>query len=124
MAAGCDDFVRKPYREDEIFGIMEKQLGLKYVYLDEQNGEEPVVIVSELTLEQLIILPEEILIELYQATLRLDTARLSVLIEQTINTDISIGSTMKRLYIDMDYSGLLAFLEEIITRRRKYHEES
>ena len=124
LAAGCDDFVRKPYREDEIFGIMEKQLGLKYVYLDEQNGEEPVVIVSELTLEQLIILPEEILIELYQATLRLDTARLSVLIEQTINTDISIGSTMKRLYIDMDYSGLLAFLEEIITRRRKYHEES
>jgi signal transduction histidine kinase/ActR/RegA family two-component response regulator len=32
LAAGCDDFVRKPFREQEIFEAMAKHLGLKYVY--------------------------------------------------------------------------------------------
>ena len=34
LAAGCDDFVRKPYREQEIFEVMARHLGLKYVYED------------------------------------------------------------------------------------------
>lgn len=32
LAAGCDDFVRKPYREEEIFEVMARHLGLKYRY--------------------------------------------------------------------------------------------
>ena len=38
LAAGCDDFVRKPFRESEIFGIMAERLGLAYTY--EANAEE------------------------------------------------------------------------------------
>ncbi|MCX6133291.1 MAG: ATP-binding protein [Ignavibacteriales bacterium] len=32
IAAGCDDFVGKPYREHEIFEVMAKHVGLQYVY--------------------------------------------------------------------------------------------
>ena len=34
LSAGCDDFVRKPFREEEIFEIMKKHLGVRYLYGD------------------------------------------------------------------------------------------
>ena len=119
LAAGCDDFIRKPYREDEIFRVMEKQLGLKYVYSEELKTEESSVTASELTSEQLKTLPEKTLTELYQATLRLDTVRILELIEQIVPLDISIGSTMKILYENMDYSRLLSFSKEINSMKER-----
>ena len=37
LSVGCDDYLRKPFRESEIFEMMGKHLGVRYVY------EEPVV---------------------------------------------------------------------------------
>jgi len=124
LAAGCDDFVRKPYREDDIFEVMEKELGLKYVYLEDQKKEELAVTVSKLTFEQLKILPDEILVELYKATLSLDTYRVAVLIDQIVRIDASIGLTMKIFCETLDYSRLLFFLEEIKSRKEENHEQS
>ncbi|MEK0191062.1 response regulator [Microcoleus anatoxicus PTRS1] len=36
LAAGCDDFIRKPFQANVLFSIMEELLGIKYIY------EEPV----------------------------------------------------------------------------------
>ena len=32
LASGCDDFLRKPLREEEIFSAMERHLSLRFVY--------------------------------------------------------------------------------------------
>jgi CheY-like chemotaxis protein len=32
LAAGCDDFIRKPFREEEIFEKMSQYLGVRYRY--------------------------------------------------------------------------------------------
>ncbi len=32
LAAGCDDFVRKPFREAEIFEVVARHLGVKYLF--------------------------------------------------------------------------------------------
>jgi len=37
LAAGCDDFVRKPFHEQEIFAVMARHLGLKYLYKELQE---------------------------------------------------------------------------------------
>ncbi len=34
LSAGCDDFVRKPFREPEIFDALEKHLGARFIYQD------------------------------------------------------------------------------------------
>lgn len=36
--AGCDDFVRKPFNEADIFGMVAKHLGVEYIY---ESPEEP-----------------------------------------------------------------------------------
>ncbi|MCB0209880.1 MAG: response regulator [Anaerolineae bacterium] len=38
LSAGCDDFVRKPFREEEIFDAIARHLGLKYVYEESADG--------------------------------------------------------------------------------------
>ena len=32
LSTGCDDFVRKPFRESEIFETMRKHIGVRYIY--------------------------------------------------------------------------------------------
>jgi len=36
LEAGCDDFLRKPFREAEIFDMMAKHLKAHYIYAEEQ----------------------------------------------------------------------------------------
>ncbi|MBF0287573.1 MAG: response regulator [SAR324 cluster bacterium] len=38
LAAGCDDFIAKPFKENEIFEMMQKHLGLQYIY--EENHQQ------------------------------------------------------------------------------------
>ncbi|MEW6218097.1 MAG: response regulator [Thermodesulfobacteriota bacterium] len=40
LAAGCDDFVRKPFRPEEILGVMERQLGVRFIYEEVPPAEE------------------------------------------------------------------------------------
>ena len=56
LAAGCDDFVRKPFREHEIFGVIGKHLGLKYVYEDSWEKALPVEPEVEIRPERLAAL--------------------------------------------------------------------
>ncbi len=37
--AGCDDFLRKPYRESDIFETMEKHLGIRFVWEDDARKD-------------------------------------------------------------------------------------
>jgi len=39
LAAGCDDFVRKPFQADEVLAKMSQHLGVKYLYADETDRE-------------------------------------------------------------------------------------
>lgn len=66
---GCDDFVRKPFKESEILGIMHQFLGVRYLYeviapelLKAENGGRP-----ELTAELLKELSAELRLEFKNA---------------------------------------------------------
>ncbi|NEO87161.1 MAG: response regulator [Spirulina sp. SIO3F2] len=36
LAAGCDSFLRKPFRDTDIFEVMHKHLGVEYIYAEEE----------------------------------------------------------------------------------------
>ena len=71
LACGCDEVVRKPFRDHEIFETMARQLGIKYIYQD-RGTETAQKQGINLTAEMLAELPPELLQELREATLRLD----------------------------------------------------
>jgi CheY-like chemotaxis protein len=117
MAAGCDDFVRKPFREQEIFDALARHLLLKFNY-EKAPGPESTPGVPGLTLrpEQLEGLPAELLRELRQAVIELDTARTHALIEQVTERDASLGRALNTLATQLGYRRLLKLLERVHSR--------
>jgi PAS domain S-box-containing protein len=106
MAAGCDDVVRKPLREHDIFDVMKKHLGLSYVY--EEAGEETVPVKSEVEIgpEQLAALPSDLLSQLYQAALELNEQQSLVLIEKIKPIDAHIARKLEVLVKNFAYDSL------------------
>ncbi len=91
LAVGCDDFIRKPFREEEIFTCLSKHLGLRYIdaepislpvaaTLDEGNAIP--IEQRMLTVADLAGLPGDWLANLHQATLEGHIKRMQALIEE------------------------------------------
>jgi Amt family ammonium transporter len=111
LAAGCDDVVRKPYREQELFEVMARHLGLKYLYEKAESQWSPAGSKAPIRPEQWAALPLELLTALHQAAVELDTTRTLALIERITERDASIGSLLNDLATKLDYPHLLRLLE-------------
>jgi signal transduction histidine kinase/CheY-like chemotaxis protein len=73
LAAGCDDYLRKPFREEELFAALARHLGAKYVYEDEKapSEEEPDRAAGDAALSQAMAsVPADWMADLYDAARR------------------------------------------------------
>ncbi|NLX22584.1 MAG: hypothetical protein GXY55_13095, partial [Phycisphaerae bacterium] len=61
---GCDDLVRKPFQEAEIFDRIAKYLGVRYKYEERAVGE---LSVSRLAASDVVVLSSEMKAELHRA---------------------------------------------------------
>jgi len=84
LSAGCDDYVRKPFLDSTIFEMLEKHLGLKFIYekIPNINHDEKVTTTEILTAKSLTIMPPQWHQELKQAILRLDEKKMLFLIDK------------------------------------------
>ena len=119
LAAGCDDLVRKPYREQEIFEVMAHHLGVKYVYEPDQAAELSAKPKTDLSPEELTVLPIDLRKELHEAVLRLNTARTFETIAKIAERDASLGAALRALAESMDYHRLLVLVEETTIDARR-----
>jgi len=109
LDAGMDEFVRKPYRFNEIYECMARQLGVQYTYADARAVEEA----SEgiLTAEMLAALPPELRRELQDALESLEGERISAAIQQVEPHDAKLHRTLSRLAENFDYPAILKALQ-------------
>ena len=99
MAEGCDDFVRKPFREAEIFDALVRHLGVRFVY-DEMGVEEAdrgKEGAGRLDPEALAALPPEWVAQLYEASMRADTDLVLELVGQIREQHRALAETLRRL---------------------------
>ncbi|MFB2833514.1 PAS domain S-box protein [Floridanema evergladense] len=86
LAAGCNDFVRKPFRDATIWEAMAKHLGLRYIYEDEKATNSPLTNSNhaniQLTSEVLQVMPSAWISQLHQASVSGDDAFANELIKQ------------------------------------------
>ena len=81
LACGCDEVVRKPFRDHEIFEAMARQLGLKYIYEDKVAETLPRQGI-DLTAEIMAKLAPDLLQELREKSLSLDRQAISDVIDR------------------------------------------
>jgi CheY-like chemotaxis protein len=98
LEIGCDDFIRKPFQNQDIFQTMAKHLGVTYHYDQDVTGGRDVPTSQEevLTSKMLAQLPEQLITDLKSAALDLDMKRVSELIEQVNSCDSSIAAALRK----------------------------
>ncbi len=123
LASGCTNVVKKPFHAQKIFAMMEKHLGLAYVYEKEPAREEDANIEEQVSPARLATLPTDLKQQLHKAVVRLDTRRTQKLIKQISEHDTQSAAVFKSLADNMQYHRLLACLENKAIPIEDSHDE-
>ena len=110
MAVGMDDFVRKPYRFNEIFDSLSQQLGVQYIYAEAQGNAAP-ALQEPLTAGMLAVLPAELRDELRAALESLRGKQIEAAVARVATCDATLHRTLSRLVDNFDYPAVLNALQ-------------
>jgi signal transduction histidine kinase/DNA-binding NarL/FixJ family response regulator len=115
MSAGCDDLVRKPFRETEIFDKLAEHLGVRYIYAREteegQPGpEEPGRDV--LSPDRLMALPSALVMALQRATIQAKFAEMIAVAGQIRIQDGPLADELQELIDNFAYDQILTLIEQ------------
>ncbi len=111
LAAGLDDFVRKPYRREEIFKCIARHLGVRYLH-EESPRRDSVDPVGAIPREALAMLPEQLRTELVDAVIRLDPQPIGKVIDRVSEHDAELGAVLACRAKRFAYTEILNALEE------------
>jgi CheY-like chemotaxis protein len=94
LAAGIDDFLRKPFREKTVFECMERLLGVRYVR--STRAGKTILDPRPHLLPQIATLPEDLKSELLSAILLLEKDRITDAIRLVSAINPALGAELSR----------------------------
>jgi CheY-like chemotaxis protein len=106
LAAGLDDFMRKPYRREEIFDCLARHLGVRYAYGETEQPPRPVD-AGPVQAADLAKLPGQLQKELLDAVVRLDSRRIRDVINRVAEHDDQLGQALSRAAQRLAYTEIL-----------------
>ncbi|NER79331.1 MAG: response regulator [Leptolyngbya sp. SIO1D8] len=126
MAAGCDDFVRKPYQDSTIFEKLTEYLGVRYVCTEvDANPSTPLPnetptdsdrlpeTLNSLPTDALQNLPTDWIEHFYQAAVQVDSDRLNDLIQQIPEEQDPLAQHLSQLVYQFEYDRILTWIDSI-----------
>src|SRR5687767_12095195 len=105
MDIGADDFIGKPFREEELFHKIHDHVGIEYVY-----AEEPTAVVeeaAELTRDSLAGWPPGLIDPMRDAVITADLDVLLARIQDVESRDLPVAQGLRRLAEGFQYQKLL-----------------
>jgi CheY-like chemotaxis protein len=130
LSEGCDAFVRKPFREAELFAVFADLLGVRF-----QHEDRPAVLPSragapprkgpptDALATAMVALPDDLVSELEKATVRGDLDKISSSIEKIGDEDGVLADALADLAQEFDHDAILALIEAVSEARRRTEEE-
>ncbi|MEO0374800.1 MAG: PAS domain S-box protein [Cyanobacteria bacterium P01_A01_bin.17] len=115
-AAGCDDFIQKPFREAQVFEVMGQHIGVRYIY-DDEIYDDGLSLDSPLGDGQLngslAQLSPQLLADLEAATLRLQWDQLLALIGDIHEQDKTLADRLTRTVHNFQYTQILQAIQAV-----------
>lgn len=107
MATGCDGFIRKPYKEAEIFDALSRYLGVRFNFEKEihATAEKAGPTIPE-------DLPDEIKKELEQALIRIDNDKIKQVIEKISRHYPASAKKLGKMAQDLQYGQILRLIKK------------
>jgi signal transduction histidine kinase/CheY-like chemotaxis protein len=105
LSAGCDDLLLKPYKPQQIYSVMSKELGMKFEYSKRKLKAKDL---SELSLSQIELLHEKVL--------NLNPDEIALVIDAIALEHGTLAQQLYAILESLNFNDLLEILEEITTR--------
>ncbi len=120
LAAGCDDFLRKPFKEADIFELMHKHMGVRYLYEEqkrpfkERHKGSTKELLSPAALAEL---PPELLDALEQATIRSQFNKIVDLVDQVRDYNPPLSTALRELADNFEYDKIIKLIQRVGERK-------
>jgi response regulator RpfG family c-di-GMP phosphodiesterase len=118
LSVGCDDFIRKPFKEHIIFDTLAKYLGVKYTYENIQYNEQKTHFFSEILLapENLKVMPDSWIMQLYRSCLEADKNIVINLIGQIPENETFLVRSLTKLVHNFQFDKLIDLTEPLLSK--------
>jgi len=111
VASGADDFVRKPFKEEDLLDAIRKALAAEYIYEDQQQPQtESMLSVGSPARHASDNLPVDLVDELYDSAIKLASSRLKTLFEEVAIHDESLAAELRDLADRFEYRQILELI--------------
>jgi CheY-like chemotaxis protein len=110
LSAGCDDFVRKPFREHEIFDALTNHLGVRFIYDEEGTQPTPAQAAESeqvLSAQSMATMPADWLARLHQAAIQADADLALDLTEEIRAKHVSLADALASLINNFRFDTLM-----------------
>jgi signal transduction histidine kinase/FixJ family two-component response regulator len=115
LSAGCDDFIRKPFKESTVFNMLNKYLGVTYIY--EEITASPIDQTSEiLTGEDFKIMPQAWLKRFMQANLEADDHIVLMIMQEIPQTEVKLINGLNKLVYKYEFDKIIDLIEPLINQ--------
>jgi signal transduction histidine kinase/DNA-binding NarL/FixJ family response regulator len=114
LSAGCDEFLRKPYREHEIFDTLTQQLGIQFIYEQprDRSAQNPARSLNVSAFEDL---PDAWILQLQQAIFASDLTAMATLLDQIRPQHSELAIALQQELDNFEYEKVLALISAYIT---------
>ena len=110
FASGADDYLRKPFKPEELFEVLGRCLGLGYVYAEDKGNDPERSNYRSITQESIEALPRELVEAMQNALAEGDMTHFVEKIDDVRNMDIITADALKALADQYDYETLNKWL--------------
>ena len=125
LSEGCDDYMRKPFREADLFDALARHLGVRFVYQELKDRETrrripgepsqgaPALTAGDLELaERMAALSPDWVGDLREATILGDLGLILARIDQIREQDAALAEALAALARDFDHDKILALIQQ------------
>ena len=114
LEAGCDDFIRKPFRESEILEALEKHLSVRFEYSNEPETQPPASEKNHLDIEHFSALNPDLIYQLHEATLLLDMKKCLEISNKIGEVNKITGTRLLCMINNLQYREILEITGQLV----------
>jgi len=108
---GVDEYIRKPFKINEIFDTLSVFLGVRYIYVNDDHAEEP-DISADIECDEIAVLPEDLVARLCDAAQKLDQDCLMELIDEVEKHSEHCARVLRNLTCNYRYEEIILNIEK------------
>jgi len=111
LSQGCDDFLHKPVRENQIFESLQKYLGVQFVYETVSSNASKLKQFTSVNPGQMQNLPNEWKERMHVVVIEADVAKMQDLIQEIEISFPDFSKVLAEMVYNFDYDGIHALID-------------